>query len=351
MSILNPFYDAIAWLVVHIHGLVTFVGPNWSWAIAIVLLTIFMRILLIPLFVKQIKSQRAMAAIQPQMKALQQKYKNDRVKQQEEMQKLWREAGVNPLMGCLPLLPQIPIFFALFHVLDALHPSLLNPATGQACKAVSATCQYHFSAIHGMTLAQVQAAAHAKIFGVPIAAAFSSPSSLLHFLGASPTSTRILCGLLTLLMVATTFITQRQLMARNTATGGTQMPSQQKVILYVLPLFFLIYGYKFPVGVLLYWLTTNLWSMGQQLIVIRRMDATAAAKTASVAPPPAGPAPGAKPQAPQPVDRPKPMVPPTAPPRALPADGDPPRRATGPSQRRPGGPGSGSNRRRRRRRR
>jgi YidC/Oxa1 family membrane protein insertase len=349
LSILQPFYDAVAWLVVHIHNLVTFAGPNWSWAIAIVLLTVFMRILLIPLFVKQIKSSRAMAALQPQMKALQQKYKNDKVKQQEEMQKLWREAGVNPLMGCLPLIPQIPIFIALFHTLDSLRPSLLTSA-GATCKAVSATCTYQFKPIHEMTLAQVKAAAHAKIFGVPVAAAFNSPSDLLHFLSASATSTRVLCGVLAVFMVITTFITQRQVMARNTASGSAQMPGQQKFILYFLPLIFLVYGYRFPVGVLLYWLTTNLWSMGQQLIVLRRMDAATAAKTAVAPAAPSGPAPGVKPQ----PSKPKPVMPGSgAAALAMPNDGEssPARSGAPPPPRRPAGPGSNSNRRKRRRRR
>src|SRR5579875_2798388 len=109
-----------------------------------------MRILLIPLFVKQIKSTRAMAALQPQMKALQQKYKNDRGKQQEEMQKLWREAGVNPLMGCLPLVPQIPIFIALFHTLASLRPSLTPKGT--VCG--TATSGYRFVRIHEMSCGQ-----------------------------------------------------------------------------------------------------------------------------------------------------------------------------------------------------
>ncbi len=321
-SILQPFYNAIAWLVVHIHNLLTFLGPNWSWAAAIVLLTVFMRILMIPLFVKQIKSQRAMMAIQPQMKALQAKYKNDRQRQQEEMMKLYKDAGVNPFMGCLPLLPQIPIFFALFHTLDGIQPKLASAvaAGSQICQSLtSGSATYKIVQIHEMTCPQTVAAAHATIFGVPLAAAFNSPASLLSALNAASTSTRVLCAILTVTMVITTFVTQRQLMARNAATSDSPIAANQKIILYVLPLFFLITGYRFPVGVLLYWLTTNLWSMGQQFFVIRRMDASKAAPTTPAASAPSGPAPGARP------DRAKPAQSATPPPAT---NGPPPETQT-----------------------
>jgi len=339
VSIFQPFYDAIAWLVVHIHEFLSPIfGANSgaSWALSIVLLTILMRILLIPLFVKQIKSQRAMTALQPQIKALQAKYKNDKNKLNEEMMKLWRENGVNPFMGCLPLLPQIPIFFALFHTLNNLRP-------------VPSGSTYIYPTVKGFTHAQVVSAANAKIFGVPIAAAFNSPESLLKFLDASPTSTKILCAVLTLLMVATTFLTQRQMLARNAAQNANNpMAGQQKIILYILPLLFLVYGYRFPVGVLLYWLTTNVWSMGQQFIVLRRMDAQAAAAVESAPPAPEGPAPGAKPA------RPKSTPPSTAPggaARPLPAAGDAARGGGPAPGQRPGGAQGSTARRARKRKR
>src|SRR5581483_6370975 len=123
VSLLNPFYDAVAWLVVHIQADVTHgAGKNWSWVLAIVLLVIAMRILLFPLFVKQIKTQRAMQVLQPKMKELQAKYKHDREKLNQEMMKLYREHGANPLSGCLPLIVQMPVFFALFHTLNGFHP-------------------------------------------------------------------------------------------------------------------------------------------------------------------------------------------------------------------------------------
>jgi YidC/Oxa1 family membrane protein insertase len=290
----KPFYEAIAWLVVHLHSLL---GPVFgsdsgaAWALSIVLLTVAMRLLLFPLFVKQIKNQRAMTALQPKMKELQAKYKNDKEKLNQEMMALWREAGANPLAGCLPIIVQIPVFFALFRVLNSFKPSKCpSGSVAQAC----------FSSHYGISERLVRSAANAKVFGVPISAAFNSSKHTLSLLHASVSSTKVLTVVLIVLMGATTFLTQRQLLARNSATGSSQMAQQQKVLLYLLPLTFAIFGYRFPLGVLLYWLTTNVWSMGQQAIVIRRMDAPgrapAAGPTAPAAPAaPTGPVPGARP--------------------------------------------------------
>jgi YidC/Oxa1 family membrane protein insertase len=281
---LSPLYHAVAFLLVHIYyGVSPVLGKNSgaSWAVSVILLTIGMRLVLFPVFVKQIRSQRAMQALQPKMKELQAKHKNDKEKLNQEMMALWKETGTNPFAGCLPLVLQIPIFIALFHTLNKIKPHV-----------VAGVASYP-SNVPGFPHNLIQSAAQAKVFGVPFAAAFDSNPSVLHVLGGDRLSTRILCAVLTLAMVATTFITQRQLMARNGPAADTQMAQQQKILLYVFPLFFLIYGYRFPIGVLFYWLTTNVWSMGQQFIVIRRMDTAV-----PPAPPtgPTGPAPGAKPQ-------------------------------------------------------
>ena len=299
---LNPFYDAIAWLVVHIHDGIAPIfgkGNGWSWALSIILLTMAMRLLLFPLFVKQIKSQRAMSALQPQMKELQAKYKNDKERLNQEMMALWKEAGTNPFAGCLPIIVQIPVFFALFRVLNSLHPA-------KHCVDVHAPGCFtsHF---HGILSAHdTMQASLAKIFGVPIGASFSSSTHTLHLLSASATSTKVLSAVLIVIMGATTFITQRQLMARNKASGGPTMPGNQQTLLYALPLIFAVFGLKFPIGVLLYWLTTNLWSMAQQHVVIGRMDRPAAAGAGGALPAgasglaPSGPPPGAKPVRPTP---------------------------------------------------
>jgi YidC/Oxa1 family membrane protein insertase len=246
-----------------------------------------MRLVLFPVFVKQIRSQRAMQAVQPKMKELQAKYKNDKEKLNQEMMALWRDAGVNPLSGCLPLLLQIPIFISLFHTLREIKP------INTTCNTSKLTC--YPNNLAGFPRHDIFTAAHAKLFGiVPISASFKTSKAILHALGGSQGSTRALCLILTVIMGATTFITQRQLMARNGPAADSQQAQTQKIMLYVFPLFFLIYGFYFPVGVLLYWLTTNVWSMGQQYLVIHRMDAAPVAPVVT----PSGPAPGAKPSRP-----------------------------------------------------
>jgi YidC/Oxa1 family membrane protein insertase len=300
VKLLNPFYEAIAWLIVHIHAvLAPVLGTNngWSWALAIVLLTIAMRLLLFPLFVKQTRNMRAMQVLQPKMKELQAKYKNDKERLNQEMMALWKEHGANPFAGCLPLVLQIPVFIALFRVLNSI-----KPGCGKGSSTCIHTANGSFDTHYGISANLVHSAAISKIFGVPISSAFNSSKDFLHLVGGSTTSTKILTIVLIVAMGASTFWTQRQLMARNKAagTGTDQMAQQQKIMLYILPLTFAIFGYRFPLGVLLYWLTTNLWSMGQQHFVIARMDANDASAAANKPPGPTGPAPGAKPARPGP---------------------------------------------------
>ena len=296
---MKPFYEAIAWLVVHIHTVLADVFGSqsaWAWALSIVFLTIAMRLVLFPLFVKQIKNQRAMQVLQPKMKELQAKYKNDKEKLNQEMMALWKEHGANPLAGCLPLVLQIPVFIALFRVLNSLKPS--NCQGSPTCIPFQGA---HFDHHYGISAHIVASAATSKVLGVPIFAAFNTSQSALNAVGAHSATVKIVTAVMIVLMGASTFYTQRQLMARTAAQGGggtNQFAQQQKILLYVLPLTFAIFGYRFPLGVLLYWLTTNLWSMGQQRIVIRRMDASAATAGGGARALPTAPAPGAKPARP-----------------------------------------------------
>jgi YidC/Oxa1 family membrane protein insertase len=284
LKILDPLYHLVAILLTGIHsGIVHVVhDQGWSWALSIVVLTMGMRLLLFPVFVKQIRSQRAMQAMQPKMKELKEKYGNDKEKLNQEMMAMWKEAGTNPLSGCLPLLLQIPLFIALFHTLREIKAK-------PGCDPNLLRC---YNPVPGFSASELYSAAHAKIFDVPIPASFFSSTSYLHALNASQINTRILCIALTILMGASTFITQRQLMSQN--TGNAQMAQQQKIMLYIFPVLFLFYGFKFPVGVLLYWLTTNAWSMVQQRVVIKRMEPAPAGPAIT----PAGPAVGAKPNRP-----------------------------------------------------
>ncbi len=253
MFILDWLRTAVSWVLVQFHQLLsTFMDPNsgWTWALSIVGLVLVIRILLIPLFVKQIKAQRGLQIIQPQMKEIQKKYAGDRERQSQEMMKLYKETGTNPLASCLPILLQAPIFFALFSVLQGI--AMLQP------EGVFNWDRY----------SDLLYSAHdASIFGVPLYATFWNADEVANA-GFDPLNTRILAFILIILMSATTFLTQRQLIVKNTAPDNP-MVRQQKILLYVFPIVFAIGGVNFPIGVLIYWFTTNLWSMGQQFWVIR----------------------------------------------------------------------------------
>jgi len=235
----------VSWILVQFHNITSVVfgaSSGWSWIWAIVGLVIVIRIALIPLFVRQIKSQRNLQILQPQIKDIQKKHAGDRERQSQEMMALYKETGTNPLASCLPIVAQAPIFYALFRVLQGI-------AMGVPYGV--------------LTSDQVAQAHDASIFGVPIYAVFMHADET-----PNPLSTRVLTMILIILMTITTFTTQRQLIVKNTAKDNP-IAQQQKILLYVFPLFFAVTGINFPVGVLVYWLTTNLWSMGQQFYVIR----------------------------------------------------------------------------------
>jgi YidC/Oxa1 family membrane protein insertase len=247
--ILDWLRTGVSWILVQFHALFSTVLPataGITWVLSIVGLVVVIRILLIPLFVKQIKAQRGLQLIQPQIKEIQKKYAGDRERQSQEMMKLYRETGTNPLSSCLPILLQAPIFFALFGVLQGI---ATNTPQG-----VFQWPQY---------AAQFESAREAVFLGVPLYGTFLGAAET-----PNPIATRILTLILIVLMSVTTFITQRQLIVKNTAPDNP-IVRQQKILLYVFPLIFAIGGINFPVGVLIYWFTTNLWSMGQQFWVIR----------------------------------------------------------------------------------
>lgn len=248
--LLDPIKIAVSWVLVQFHALFAPVfgeASGVSWALSIVGLVLVIRVLLIPLFVKQIKAQRGLQLIQPQMKEIQNKYSGDRERQAQELQKLYAETGTNPFSSCLPLLAQTPIFFALYSVLQGM-------AMGQQVGVFAWDSYKHL----------LDQARSATLFNVPIHATFMNADEVV----GAENATRVLAMVLVVLMTATTFITQRQLIVKNVAADNP-MVQQQKIMLYVFPLMFAIGGVGFPIGVLLYWLTSNLWSMGQQFWVIR----------------------------------------------------------------------------------
>ncbi len=237
-----------------LHDIVEPVFGVHSWGWAIILLTLGVRILLLPLAIKQTRSMRAMQAIQPRIKEIQKKHKADRElmkkdpekykakrqKMNEEMMALYQEEGVNPAASCLPLLAQAPVFIALFW------------------------------AIRGMD--QLQNAPF-YFFTSFIDVAEGGASGL----GALVSSAGWPGWLLIVVMSGTMFVTQKQMMARTAATGSDNpMAQQQKILLYVMPLFLAVISFQFMLGLLLYWVTTNIWQVVQQWIILREVKAEAA---------------------------------------------------------------------------
>jgi YidC/Oxa1 family membrane protein insertase len=250
-TLLSPLYFLVSWIMIGWHWVFSeFLGighDGVNWALSIIGLVVVIRILLIPLFVRQIKSQRNMQMLQPKVREIQKKYKGDRERLQQETMKLYKDTGTNPFASCLPILLQAPFLFALFRVLDGIakdHPRGAfesNPDLFESARA-------------------------AEIFNAPLSATF---------IEADNVQTRVIAIVMVVLMTLTTFLTQRQIMRKNMPKDALQGPfaQQQKILLYVLPLVFAVSGVYFPLGVVLYWLTSNLWTMGQQFYVIRRMPA------------------------------------------------------------------------------
>jgi YidC/Oxa1 family membrane protein insertase len=266
-------YEAISAILLFWHaawhkvlGNASWLATNWSWVLGIIFLVVTVRVILFPIFVKQIKSQRAMQALQPKVKALQEKHKGDRETMQQELMKLYREEKANPLMGCLPMFLQIPVFFGLFHTLRHLKPTMPE----------------HMKTLYGWTAGQFDSASHAKLFGAPIAAHFNSSAKELAVMNANGTTVKVVAAILIAIMIATTYLTSRQMILK---TGWNEDPQQrmvQKLMLYGIPFSLLISGAVFPLGVVLYWVTQNLFSLGQQMWVLRKypppQNASAAAK-------------------------------------------------------------------------
>jgi len=229
-------------------------GTNWTWVLSIVFLVITLRIILFPIFVKQIKSQRAMQAIQPKMKELQQKHKGDRETLQQEVMKLYKEEKVNPLMGCLPMFLQIPVFIGLLHVLRHLRPGLSD----------------HSKTLYGWTSTAFDDAVLARLFNAPIVAKFSSSAKDIVAINANSTTVKIVAAFLVVCMIFTTYMTQRQMIKK---TGWNEDPQQrmiQKFMLYGIPFFTLTSGWYFPIGVIIYWVTNNFITLGQQYWVLHK---------------------------------------------------------------------------------
>jgi YidC/Oxa1 family membrane protein insertase len=228
------------------------VSSGWTWALTIIILVVLMRLIMVPLFIKQMHTTRAMTSLQPQMAALRKKYKGDKQTLNQETMKLYQEAGVNPLMGCLPVVAQLPLFFALFSVLRAV----AEWKPGDPAK-------------YTMTHEMMAAAQHAKILGATIADKFL-------FSHGVPTHAKIVIFGAVVVSMVTTFLTVRQSQKRGmmpTASPDNPMGNAQKYMAYVMP-FFALTGLYWPFGLVLYWVTTNLWTLGQQWVLFKRYPYT-----------------------------------------------------------------------------
>ncbi|MFJ5696657.1 membrane protein insertase YidC [Arthrobacter sp. NPDC093139] len=258
-TVMFPFNWFVSIIMVGFHEGLSIIGlppaSGWTWTLSIIGLVLVIRAALIPVFVKQIKAQRGMQLLQPDLKKLQDKYKGkkDPLSRQamgQEQMALYKTHGTNPFSACLPLLIQMPFFFALFTVLSGI-----------------STARDQGKGIGAMSHAQVIQFDDSTIFGAPLSA------TLLHNPEGNPTAVTILTIVMILAMTASQFITQKQIMAKNMSEEAMASPfmRQQKMMLYLLPIVFGVGGINFPIGVLIYWTTTNLWTMGQQFFVIRRM--------------------------------------------------------------------------------
>ena len=269
---LNILYDAVGWIVTKIwDGLTPIFGASsgWTWALTIIILVIAMRLIMVPLFIKQMHTTRAMSSLQPQMSALRKRYKNDKQTLNQETMKLYQEAGVNPLMGCLPVVAQLPLFFSLFSVLRAI----AEWKPGEVPK-------YH------LTLPLVESAQHAKILGVSIADKFLFTGTL-HV----PLHAKLVILAAVLVSMATTYLTVRQSMKRGmmpAASPDNPMGNSQKYMAYIMP-FFALTGLYWPFGLVLYWVTTNLWTLVQQWALFKRYPWTPPAPVPASAAPALGP--------------------------------------------------------------
>lgn len=288
--ITNIFYTAVSWVLLRWHQLFTALGLNpdsgLTWALSIIFLVVTARLLLFRFFIKQVHYTRHMQRMAPEIAKLKEKHKDDRQAQQRAMMELQQEQGLNMLAGCLPMLLQIPVFISLFHVLRHL-----------ANSSGAGTSQRNLT-LYGFSAGETKSAAVAKLFGdAPLASSFHDSAAQVHLLGGDLGTVRTVTIILAIISAGATFVTQLQ-SQRNAPTAPTgQQASIQKLMLYIIPIMVLGSGVLFPLGVLLYWFSSNLWTMGQQFYIYRfhPIEAAPAPAPVGVAGKALAPKPGAKP--------------------------------------------------------
>ena len=263
-TLLWPLKVAVAWVMVTIHKALVLIGfpdgPGIAWVLSIIGLTIVVRLLIMPLFVKQIRASRGMQLLQPEMQALQAKYKGkkdpeSRQRMNEEMMALYRKHGTNPMASCLPILVQMPIFFALFRVLASL--------------GAVADGKYGRPSIGPLTQALAEQVQNSSVLGASLSSSFMD--------SGDNTQVKIVTVAMIIIMSVTQWYTMAQLTMKNMSAesmnSDNPMIRSQRMMMYVMPVIFAVSGVNFQIGVLVYWVVSNLWTMGQQFFAIRNMPA------------------------------------------------------------------------------
>ncbi|MGP3533580.1 membrane protein insertase YidC [Microbacterium sp. RD1] len=259
--VLWPLKWAVEAVLVAWHALFTFIGlpaaEGITWVLSIIGLVIVVRSALIPLFVRQIKSQRKMMEIAPELRKVQEKYrgKKDQLSREamsRETMALYKKHGTTPVSSCLPLLVQMPIFFALFSVLNDVAKHAGANTGGVGLLDAELTQEFY----------------DAKLFGVA-----SLHETLINAFETGNTTAVIILVVLVVLMIGSQFFTQLQIISKNLSPEAKtgQAYQMQRIMLYILPLAFIFSGVFFPLGVVIYWFVSNLWTMVQQFVVIREM--------------------------------------------------------------------------------
>ncbi|WP_027502170.1 membrane protein insertase YidC [Rhodococcus sp. UNC363MFTsu5.1] len=269
--------SGILWVWHKVFGAIPFLGPNSgiTWALSVMFLVFTLRAILYKPFVKQVRTTRQMQELQPQIKALQKKYSKDRQRMALEMQKLQKEHGFNPIMGCLPVLLQAPVFIGLFHVLRSFNRTGTGYGQlGMSVEENANTANYFFSP------ADVQSFLEARLFGAPISVAITTPQAQLETFGqygTVPTVLNIAAVAIPLMVIASiaTHFNSRASVARQSeaAAANPQSAIMNKLALWVFPLGVLVGGPFLMIAILLYWVANNIWTYAQQHLVFRRIDA------------------------------------------------------------------------------
>jgi YidC/Oxa1 family membrane protein insertase len=255
-TILSPIIWATSFVMMLWHrafGAIFGSGSSTSWVLSIIFLTITIRAAMIPLFRKQIKSMQNMQRLQPQIQALQKKYKLDKQKLQQEMMKLYKDNGTSPFASCMPILLQTPFFMGLYRVLS-------HVASGNAVGALSKD-----DSINAM---------HASFFGAPLSLSFlhHTPAQMEKIGVTSVTNLQVVAVIMAIIYATSQFLTQRMMMAKNTSLDNSvpnPMMQSQKIMLYVMPFGMLFFSLNVQIGVVLYLMTTNVWTIGQQFYTLR----------------------------------------------------------------------------------